>query len=128
MRRVFSQPFVANLGETELALDYPERVLDLRSNAGFELIGFVQQAAPRRVLIQRPALAGAHGDMPVNTRGFWPLDRAFVTGIRKHHDFLAMQQAMALRNIVDIGCGADDGVHLKILPKRFKKLNKLSGK
>ena len=51
LRRVLCQPFVANLGEAELALDHPERVLDLRANAGFELLGFVQQAAPRRVLI-----------------------------------------------------------------------------
>jgi hypothetical protein len=35
------------------------------------LLGFVQQAAPRRVLIQRPALAGAHGD------SFGKLDRLF---------------------------------------------------
>jgi hypothetical protein len=36
LRRVFFQPFVANLGETELTLDHPERVLDLRANTGFD--------------------------------------------------------------------------------------------
>ncbi len=51
LRRVLGQPFVPNLGETELALDHPEWVLDLRANACFELLGFVQQAAPRRILI-----------------------------------------------------------------------------
>ena len=95
LRRVLCQPFVANLGEAELALDHPERVLDLRANAGFELLGFVQQAAPRRVLIQCPAFARSHGDMPVNTRGFWPLDRALVTGIRKNQNFRTVGRAAA---------------------------------
>ena len=95
LRRVFCQPFVANLGEAELALDHPERVLDLRANAGFELLGFVLQAAPMRVLIQCPAFARSHGDMPVNTRGFWPLDRALVTGIRKNQNFRTVGRAAA---------------------------------
>jgi hypothetical protein len=29
LRRVLGQPFVANLGETELTLEYPKRMLDL---------------------------------------------------------------------------------------------------
>jgi hypothetical protein len=45
LRRILDQPFVADLGETELALDHAKRVLDLRANAGFDLLGFVQQAA-----------------------------------------------------------------------------------
>ena len=49
--------------------------------------------------------------MPVNTGGFRPLDRALVTGIRKHHSFFTVQQSMTLRDIVDIGRSADDGVH-----------------
>ena len=82
LRRVLGQSLVANLGKTKLALDHPERVLYLGSNAGFELLGFVQQAALKGVLVQYPALAGAHGDMPGHTRSFWPLDRSLVTGIR----------------------------------------------
>ena len=69
LRRVLGQPFVANLGETELALDNQQWVLNLRTDAGFKLLGFLQQAAPNKVLLQCPALAWAHGDMPVNTRG-----------------------------------------------------------
>lgn len=111
LRRILCQPFVANLGEAKLTLDHSERVLNLRANAGFELLGFVQQAAPRQVLIQRPAFAGARGDMPVNTGGFRPLDRALVTDIRKHHSFFTVQQSVTLRDIVDIGRSADDGVH-----------------
>jgi len=111
LRRILGQPFVADLGETELALDHAKRVLDLRANAGFDLLGFVQQAAPRRLLVQRPSLAWTHGDMPFNTRSFWPLDCPKVAGIRKDHRFFAVQQAMALSDIVDIGRCADDGVH-----------------
>jgi len=111
LRRIFGQPFEADLGEAELALDHAKRVLDLRANASFDLLGFVQQAAPRRLLVQRPSLASTHGDMPVNTRSFWPLDCPKVACIRKDHRFFAVQQAMALSDIVDIGRCADDGVY-----------------
>jgi len=111
LRRVLGLPFVADLGETELALDHAKRVLDLRANAGFDLLGFVQQAAPGRLIVQRPSLAWTHGDMPANTRSFWPLDCPKVAGIRKDHRFFTVQQAMTLRDIVDIGRCADDGVH-----------------
>jgi hypothetical protein len=63
------------------------------------------------VLVQRPALAGAHGDMPVNIRSFWPLDCPKVAGIGKHHSFFTVQQSMALRDIVYIDCCPNDGVH-----------------
>jgi hypothetical protein len=49
--------------------------------------------------------------MPVNTHGFRPLDCSLVTGIGKKHRFLTVQQAMTLRDIVDIGRCTDDGVH-----------------
>ena len=111
LRRIFGQPFVANLVETELALDHPKRVLDLCANTGFELLGFIQQAAPRRVLVQCPALAGPHRDVPVNTRSLQPLDRTEVARIRKHHSFFTVQQSMALRDIVDVGRCADHAVH-----------------
>ena len=59
--RVLGQPFVPNLDETELTLDHPKQMHDLGADAGLELLGFVQQTAPRQVLLQRPALDGAHG-------------------------------------------------------------------
>jgi hypothetical protein len=110
LRRILGRPFVADLGETELALDHAKRVLDLRANAGFDLLGFVQQAAPRRLLVKRPLLAWTHGGMPVNARGVRPLDCPRVAGIRKDHPFFTLQQAMTLRDIVDICRCADDGV------------------
>ena len=111
LRRVFRQPFVANLDETELALDHPKRMLDLGTHAGFELLGFVQQATPARILVQRPAFTWTHGHVPVHCRGFWPLVRTLVTGIRKHHGLLTVQQPMALRDVVDVGRRSNDGVH-----------------
>tara|TARA_B110000259_G_scaffold55737_1_gene65657 strand:+ start:706 stop:879 length:174 start_codon:yes stop_codon:yes gene_type:complete len=41
LRRVLGQPCEASRGEAELALDHSEQVLDRRSNAGCELLGFV---------------------------------------------------------------------------------------
>ena len=63
------------------------------------------------MLVQCPALAGAHGDMPGHTRSFWPLDCTKVAGIRKHHRFFTVQQAMTLRHVAGIGRCADDGMH-----------------
>ena len=82
-------------------------MLDFRTDAGLELLGFVQQVAPVRVLVQRPTFNRSHVDMPVHARGFWSLDCTLLTGVRKHHNFLTMQQAMTLRDIFDIGSCAD---------------------
>jgi len=111
LRRVLGQPFVAHLGKTELALDNAKRVLYLGAHAGLELLGLVQQAAPRRLLVQRPALARTHGHVPVHAGGFRSLAGSLVTRIGKHHGLLTMQQAVALGHIVDVGCGTDDSVH-----------------
>jgi GalNAc-alpha-(1->4)-GalNAc-alpha-(1->3)-diNAcBac-PP-undecaprenol alpha-1,4-N-acetyl-D-galactosaminyltransferase len=108
---VLGQAFVANLGETELTLDHSEGVLHLGTHTGLHLLGFVQQAAPGRILVQRPALAGAHGHMPIHTCGLRAFGRSLVTGISKHHLLLSMQQAMALRDIVDVGSRTNDGMH-----------------
>ena len=69
LRRVLGLPFVAHLGETELALDDSKRVFHLGAHAGLHLLSLVQQAAPWRVLIQRPALAWKHCDMPRHAGG-----------------------------------------------------------
>lgn len=51
LRSVSRQSFVANPGQTELALGDPNPMLELHAAAGFELPGFVQQAAPGQVLV-----------------------------------------------------------------------------
>ena len=111
LRRVLGQPFVAHLGKTELALDNAKRVLYLGAHAGLELLGLVQQTGPRRLLVQRPALARTHGHVPVHAGGLRSLAGSLVTRIGKHHGLLTMQQAVALGHIVDVGCGTDDSVH-----------------
>jgi hypothetical protein len=108
---VFGQPFVANFDESELALDDPERMFDLGSNAGLELFCLIQQVAPGRMLVQCPALARAHRHMPLHARGFGPLVGSLVAGISKDHSFFTMQQRMALGDIVDVGRCANDGVN-----------------
>lgn len=47
-------------------------------------------------------LLGAHGDIPFHSRGVRLPDCTLITGFRKHHNFLTVQQAMALRDIADI--------------------------
>jgi len=110
LRRVLGQPFVAHLGKTELALDNAKRVLYLGAHAGLELLGLVQQAVPRRLVIQRAALARTHGHVPVHAGGFRPLAGSSVARIGKHHVLLTTQQAVALGHIVEVGCGIDDSV------------------
>jgi len=110
-RRVLDQPFVAHLGETELALDDSKRVFHLGAHAGFHLLSLVQQTAPWRVLIQSPALAWAHCDMPLHCGGLSSLGRTLVTRIGKDDCFLTMQKAVSLGHIVGVGCGANDGVN-----------------
>jgi len=43
LRRVLGQSFVANLGKAELALDDPERVFQLGTDSGLELLSLVEQ-------------------------------------------------------------------------------------
>lgn len=84
MGRVLGKAPVAHLGESELALDDSKRVLHLSPHVGLHLLSFVQQVTPRRVLIQCPAFARAHGHMPVHARGLGSLGRTLVARIRKH--------------------------------------------
>ena len=111
LRRVLGKSLVANLGKSELALDDPKRVFNLGTNAGLDLLSLVQQLAPVGKLIQCLAFARAHGHLPVNTAGLWPLHGPLIARICKNDGFFTMQQAMALRHIVDVGRSADDAMH-----------------
>lgn len=115
LRHVLDQTFVANFGESELAFDYSERMLHFGANTGLELLSLVQQTAPGRILLQCPAIAGMHGYiyMPVHARSLRSFGCPLVARIGKHDRFLAMQQAMPLDHIVDVGRRADDGVQHK---------------
>ena len=85
LRRVFRQPFVANLGESELTLDDSERVLHLGPHTGFELLSLIEQFAPQAVPVQCPTLARAHLYFLLNASSFRPLGYTLITGIGKHH-------------------------------------------
>jgi hypothetical protein len=112
LRGVLGQPPIAHLGVTELAFDHPKWMLDLGTHAGFELFGLIEQGAPASArLAQSAAFARAHGHLPLHVGGLRALVCALLARIGKHHRLLAMQQAMTLRDIVDVGCSADDAVH-----------------
>jgi len=62
------EPAVANLHEAELALDQPERVLDLRPDAGLDALDFIGHRVKEFALVQCRTFARAHGHMPVHGR------------------------------------------------------------
>lgn len=108
---VLLQTAIANLDVSELALDDAKRVLDLSSHAGLELFCLLREGAPGRVLLLA-ALARTHGNVPVHIGpGFSSLLSTLVTSVSKDDLLLAVQQSMALSDVVDVGRRADDAVH-----------------
>ena len=95
---------------SELAFDNPERVLHLCPNTGLELFCLFAQRAPRRVLV-RLAFARSHRNVPIHACRFSPLAGAKIAGIGKHDRFFAMQQAVSLGHVIDVGRCADHGVY-----------------
>jgi hypothetical protein len=58
------EPAMAHLEVTELALDHPKGMLDLGPHAGLEPLDLVDEPVELAGLVQRLALARAHGDVP----------------------------------------------------------------
>ena len=108
MRRVLGQPFVADFGKAELALDHFKGVLHIGPHIGLELLGLAQQGAQLRLLVWCPTFARAHRHLPGHARRFKSFTGPLVAGIGKHHGFLAVQQAVSLGGVVDVGRCADD--------------------
>src|SRR5512135_3929627 len=79
MRRVLGQPAEAHLAQTELPLDYPERMLDLRPHARLGLLDLLERAllAPIRHRLD-PAALGR--DLP---RQVLALDTLVRTGVAR---------------------------------------------
>ena len=111
LRRFLDQPSVGHLVEVEPSLYDSDRVFDLGAHAGLELLGLVQQTAPRPLPVQRPALARLQGQMPVDFGGRRRLGCALLARISKRHRLLTMQRALALGRIVDVVCGIEDDVN-----------------
>jgi hypothetical protein len=97
----------------ELALDHPKRVLHLGSDDGLHVFQAIHQSAQRRCLIQRPALARAHGHVPVGLDALrlFSLAHALVARIGEHISFLPVHQLAGLRHIAHIGGCAHHRVH-----------------
>ena len=95
---------------TELAFGHPKRVFHFGAHTGLEFFSLLGERAPRRMLL-RFTFTGAHGYLPCHTGGFFSLVGALITCVAEDNLFLTVQQAMTLRDIVDIGSRSDDGVH-----------------
>ena len=107
---VLDQPAVTHLAVTELAFDHPEWVFHFGAHTGLELLSLFTQRPPGRVPLLL-AFARAHSNVPVHARGLISLGRTLVTRVSEDNLLLPMQQCMSLGHIVDVGSGADDGVH-----------------
>ena len=112
VRNVLFQPSVAHLHVAELALDDPKRMLDLGPHARLELLDLVDQGVDLVVLVQRPALARAHGDAPAHARsGVRPFCCALVARVGEHDALACVQQAVGLDHVVDVARGAAHRMH-----------------
>jgi hypothetical protein len=112
LRGVLGQAPIGHLGVAELALDHLRRMLDFGTHPGLELFGLIEQGAPTSArLAQSAAFARAHGHLPLHVGRLKSFVSAFVDRIGKHYRLLAMQQVVALRDVVDVGGRANDAVH-----------------
>lgn len=113
LRRVLRQTTEAHLHITELALDHPERMLDLGSYLSLGLLnlalGFVQSTALIKLLVSTTA----GGDLPDGLPAF--MFRAFldagVTRVGTDHVLIAVQQLIDLGDIGHVGRRAHHAVH-----------------
>jgi len=115
LRRVLGQTPVAHFGKAELAFDDAKRMLHTGTKAG--LGAFVRFPHLIKLAIaQQPPLARHHRDMPPDGSALvlFALLNTSIARIPQDDLFLTVQQRMGLRDIVNIGCGADDGMHQAI--------------
>ena len=112
---VLGQTLVAHLGESELALEHPKRMLDLRPDTRLGPLQRIDQTAARGILVQRSALAGHHRHVPVR---LWPirldllaLFNASVARISEDILFFTVQQFVCLRDVVRVGRCRHHRVH-----------------
>ena len=110
---VLRQSAVANLGVAELALDHPERMLDLGADARLDVFHLRGDRVSRIARVEQPAQSGSQRDMPVraDVLRVLALVDALVAGIGEHDRFLAMDKRVCLGHVVDVGRGAHHRVH-----------------
>lgn len=68
LRRILRQIPAAHLRETELALEHPKWMFDLRPDACLRALDLIEQSAVLPGLVQCPALARHHRHMPADVR------------------------------------------------------------
>ena len=113
MGRVPGQPPVLDFGVAELPFDDTKWVFRLGPDTRLGLLQLVQDGAQGRALVQRPALARAHGHMPLGSDALriFALGHTLVTRIGKRIGLRTMEQLASLRHAVDVGGRARHGVH-----------------
>lgn len=111
LHRVLGRTCVAHVAESKLTLNQTKRMLDLGAYAGLDLFGFVQEVAPRRLFVQRAAVARIYDQKPVHIGGFRPLGWSLVARVCKHRELLTKQRIVPLGRVADASLRPEDGVH-----------------
>lgn len=113
LRGVLGQSAVSHLHMPELALDHPERVLDLGTDARLEVFHLRGDRLLWIGRVEPSAQAGSQRDVPAraDVLRVLALVDALVAGIGEYVAFLAMHQRMRLGHVIDVGRGADHCVH-----------------
>jgi hypothetical protein len=115
LRRVFDQYPIPSFAIAELAFDQPVGVFRLSPNSGLDLLQLVDQDFYNFALLQSPALARHHGNLPVHPRVLrlilLALGDAAVDRICEYNIFFTVQQSMRLRDVALIGSSARNSVN-----------------
>ena len=87
-------------------------MFDLGAHAGLDHIQLLLQAPDRCRLVQNLALARLHGHVPDHRLGrVGPLVGALIVGVGEDFSLLPVQQAVALDNVVNVGCRTTHGMN-----------------
>ena len=113
--RIFDQALIASLAIAKLALDHPEGVFHFGPNAGLDLFQLVDQGVYSFALLQSPALARHHGNLPIHPRvlllNLLGLGDAAVAEVCEDNSPLTVQQSVRLCDVVLIGSSARNSVY-----------------
>jgi hypothetical protein len=99
---------VADFGQSELALDHSEGVLDLGAYTRFELLDPFAELVGRQIVSAcdpRP-----YRDMPASVSTL-SVSNSPMPGIGKDISFLSMQQGLGLSEVMHMGSGAGKAMH-----------------
>jgi len=109
---VLGQTLIADLAMPKQVLDDVEEMLDLGADPGLDRFQLFQQPTLRG-LRQRLALARAQCDVPLraDALGDVSIFHALVSDIPVDMPLSPVHQRMSLGDVMNVGGGADDGVH-----------------